>query len=327
MHPASTPGIAPRITALSGGVGGAKLVLGLSRVLPAESLTTIVNTGDDFVHFGLAISPDLDTLMYTLAGEVNEQSGWGRRDETWNFMAATEALGGATWFRLGDRDLATHAERTHQLAAGSRLTEVTATLCARFGIATRILPMTDDEVRTRIETDRGELDFQHYFVRDRAEPRVRGLEYAGAAGAQATPEVLAALEDADLTGIVIAPSNPYLSIDPILAIPDIRKALRNAPIPRVAVSPIVGGAAIKGPAAKIMAELGQDVTALNVASHYRELIDGFILDEQDREMAGQVEDLGLEVLVCNTIMRNTDDKIQLAEQVLGFTGSLATSTD
>jgi LPPG:FO 2-phospho-L-lactate transferase len=317
----------PRITALTGGVGGAKLVLGLSRVLQAEHLTAIVNTGDDFVHFGLAISPDLDTLMYTLAGKVDETTGWGRRDETWHFMDALETLGGETWFRLGDRDLATHAERTRQLAAGRRLTEVTGDLCTRFGVSMLVLPMTDDAVRTRVETDRGPLDFQHYFVRDRTGPRVRNIEYAGAADARPTAEALGAIGDPGLAGIVIAPSNPYLSIDPILAIPALRAALRDAGAPVLAVSPIVGGKAVKGPAAKIMAELGHEVSAFGVARHYRELLDGFILDERDRDMAGQIENLGLKVMVCDTMMNDMEDKIRLAELTLDFARTLATTAD
>jgi LPPG:FO 2-phospho-L-lactate transferase len=311
-----------RCTVLSGGIGGAKLVLGLSKVTAGEDLTVIANTGDDFEHLGLAISPDLDTLVYTLAGEVNTETGWGRRDESWQFMAALEALGGTTWFRLGDRDLATHIERTRRLATGQCLTDVTSTLCERFGVGARILPMTDQAVRTRVRTETGTLDFQHYFVRERAEPRITGLEYAGAVAAEPTGAVLEALMDKNLAAVVIAPSNPYLSIDPMLAIPGLHDAVRNATAPVLAVSPIVSGAAIKGPTAKIMGELGLEVSALSIARHYRELLDGFILDTADRDMAGQIENMGLKVAVCDTIMKGTEDKIRLAKATLDFGQSL-----
>jgi LPPG:FO 2-phospho-L-lactate transferase len=314
-----------RYTVLSGGVGGAKLVLGLSQILDGEALTVVANTGDDFVHLELFVSPDLDTLMYTLAGEVNTETGWGRKNETWNFMAALENLNGDTWFRLGDRDLATHVERTRRLAAGQPLTEITSRFCNHLGIATQILPMTDDRVLTRVGTDEGELDFQHYFVRDRAAPRVKALTYSGADTARPAPGVLNALKDTAIGAIIIAPSNPYLSIDPILAIPAIRNALRSASAPVIAVSPIVGNAAIKGPTAKIMAELGLEVSALSIAHHYRDLLDGFILDTTDRDMAEQVENLGLEVIICNTIMRSLDDKIRLARAALDLAASLATN--
>jgi LPPG:FO 2-phospho-L-lactate transferase len=311
-----------RYTVLSGGIGGAKLVLGFSAVVTGDELTVIANTGDDFEHFGLTISPDLDTLMYTLAGEVNPETGWGRRGETWQFMDALEALGGETWFRLGDRDLATHVERTHRRAQGQTLTDITAALCERFGVGARILPMADQTVRTRVKTDRGMLDFQHYFVRDRAVPRVLALEYAGAAAAMPTAAALDAFQSADLDAVVIAPSNPYLSIDPILAIPALRDAIRVAAAPVLAVSPIVSGAAIKGPTAKIMSELGLEVSALSVARHYRDLLDGFILDTADRDMAGQIENLGLKVAVCDTIMKSMEDKVRLAKAVIEFARSI-----
>lgn len=316
-----------RYTVLSGGVGGAKLVLGFSQLLPREQLTVIANTGDDFVHLGLAISPDLDTLMYTLAGEVNAETGWGRRNETWSFMDALESLNGDTWFRLGDRDLAIHITRTQQLAAGQSLTAVTARLCEHLGVTTPILPMTNDAVRTRVDTEAGSLDFQHYFVRDRAQPRVSGLTYGGATTAQPTAGVLNAFRDPDVGAIFIAPSNPYLSIDPILAISLIRDAIRDSASPVVAVSPIVGHAAIKGPTAKIMAELGLEVSALSIARHYRDLLDGFILDTRDRDMADEVESLGVEVTICDTIMKSLDDKVRLAQVALDFAASLAANRD
>jgi len=316
-----------RYTVLSGGVGGAKLVLGFSKLLPDTRLAVVANTGDDFMHLGLAISPDLDTLMYTLAGEVNAETGWGRHDETWSFMDALEKLEGDTWFRLGDRDLATHITRTQQLAAGQSLTAVTAQLCEHLGVTTRILPMTNDAVRTRIDTDTGSLDFQHYFVRDRAQPKVSGLIYSGATTAHPTAGVLKALQDPDVGAIFVAPSNPYLSIDPILAVPLIHDAIRDTASPVVAVSPIVGNTAIKGPTAKIMAELGLKVSALSIARHYRDLLDGFILDTQDRDMAEAVESLGVEVTICDTIMTSLDDKVRLAQVALDFAASLAANRD
>jgi len=307
---------------LSGGVGGAKLALGLSRVVPAERLVIVVNTGDDFEHLGLRISPDLDTLMYTLANAVDEATGWGCRDETWAFMAALERLGGETWFRLGDLDLATHVRRSQLMAGGAPLSEVTDILCRRFGVRQRVVPMSDQPVRTRVITDGGVLDFQHYFVRDRAEPRVRRIEYHGADIARPSAAALGALRDPTLAGIVIAPSNPYLSIDPILAIPALRAAIVAADTPVVAVSPIVGDAAIKGPTAKIMRELGLEVSARSVAAHYGELLDGFIVDATDRDVAASIADAKLDVVACQTVMRTLDDKVELARSTLEFLASM-----
>jgi len=311
------------VAVLSGGVGGAKLVLGLSRVLSDGQLTVIANTGDDFEHLGLAISPDLDTLTYTLAGEVNTETGWGLRDESWRFMEALAQLGGETWFRLGDRDLATHVERTRRLAAGERLTEITRDFCRRLGVATRILPMSDQAVRTRVSTDRGPLDFQHYFVREQAAPEVIGLDYVGASDSSPSDEVLEVLRKADLSAIIIAPSNPYLSIDPILAIPAIKEAIRGTNAPVVAVSPIVHGIAIKGPTAKIMSELGLTASADNIARHYDELLDGFILDSTDGNMVAEIETSALKVTSCDTIMRSLEDKIRVANATLEFADSLS----
>ncbi len=306
------------VVVLSGGVGGAKLVLGLSRILTDGLLTVIANTGDDFEHLGLAVSPDLDTLMYTLAGEVNPETGWGRRDETWSFMESLEQLGGETWFRLGDRDLATHIERTRRLTQGDRLTDITRDFCDRFNVATQILPMSDDAVRTRVVTDRGQLDFQQYFVRDRTEPKVIGLEYVGANDAAASREVLDALRKPDLAAIIIAPSNPYLSVDPILAVPGLDEAIRAADAPVIAVSPIVHGMAIKGPTAKIMEELGLAPSADNIARHYGDLIDGFLLDTTDANIVAEIETPDLKVTSCNTIMSSLEDKIRVGNACLDF---------
>jgi LPPG:FO 2-phospho-L-lactate transferase len=305
------------VLALSGGIGGAKLALGLYRVLPPGELTVVANTGDDFEHLGLAISPDIDTLLYTLAGLDNPELGWGRRNETWTFMAALEALGGETWFKLGDGDLATHVERTRRLAAGESLSQVTDDFRRRLGISARLLPMSDDRVRTRLRTGEGWLDFQDYFVRLRASPVVREIAYAGAADARVNPDFLAALAASDLEMVVICPSNPFLSIDPILSRPRVRDPLRACRAPVVAVSPIIGGKAVKGPTAKIMAELGLPVGAAAVARHYEDILDVFIADEVD---ANEVEDLGIPVKFTHTLMSTIEDREALARAVLAAAG-------
>ena len=301
------------VLALSGGVGGAKLALGLYRILAADTLTVVANTGDDFAHLGLAISPDLDTLLYTLSGNDNPELGWGRHGETWTFMAALEALGGATWFRLGDGDLATHIERTRRWNAGEKLSSITDDFRRRLGIAARLLPMSDDPVRTRLHTSEGWLDFQDYFVRLRCAPIIDRLEFAGAADARPYPEFLAALADPGLRAVVICPSNPFISIDPILAVPGIRAALRDCAAPVVAVSPIIGGQAVKGPTAKMMAELGLPVDAAAVARHYRDFLDLYIADEQD---AAAVAGLDLPVVLARTLMQSLADREALARTVL-----------
>ena len=308
----------PRYVVLSGGVGGAKFALGLSRVLQPEQLTIIANTGDDFTHLGLAIAPDLDTLMYTLAGLGNEQTGWGCRDETWSCLAGLEALGAETWFRLGDRDLATHLERTRLLATGQTLTQVTRHLCTQLGVTVNLLPMSDAPIRTLIDSDAGTLAFQDYFVRRRAEPRVSAIRYEGATRAPPTAALASLLTDLDLAAIFIAPSNPYLSIDPILAIPSLAAALRSSAAPVIAISPIVGGRALKGPTAKIMEELGVPVTAAAVAHHYRDLLDGYILDDSDRAEADALVAGGLAVGATQTVMTTLEDRLHLARFALGF---------
>ena len=305
------------VLALSGGIGGAKLALGLYRVLSPEELTVVANTGDDFEHLGLSISPDIDTLLYTLGGIDNPELGWGRRSETWTFMAALEALGGETWFKLGDGDLATHVERTRRLAAGESLSKITDDFRRRLGISARLLPMSDSRVRTRLRTDEGWLDFQDYFVRFRAAPVVREVAYAGDAEARANPDFLAALAGDDLELVVICPSNPFLSVDPILSLPRVREALRACRPPIVAVSPIIGGKAVKGPTAKIMAELGLPVDAAAVARHYEDILDVFIADEAD---ANEVEDLGIPVRLARTLMSTIEDREDLARVVLTAAG-------
>ena len=311
-----------KILALAGGVGGAKLALGLAHTLPPAELTVAVNTADDFEHLGLLVSPDLDTVMYTLAGVANPETGWGRRDETWTVMDALGQLGGETWFRLGDKDMATHIERTRRRRAGESLSSVTRDLGVRLGVKCSIVPMSDKPVRTMVETDRGELAFQDWFVRLRCEPAVKSVRFAGAH--KAKPH-RALLELAGLRGIVVCPSNPFVSVAPILAMPGVQTALVKAEAPRVAVTPIVGGQAIKGPAAKMLAELGHDVSALGVARYYRDWVDGFVLDAKDAGLARDIEALGLKVRIADTMMRNDDDKRRLAAQVLEFVDELAVS--
>jgi len=301
------------VVALSGGIGGAKLALGLARVLDDAELVIVANTGDDFVHLGLAISPDLDTLVYTLAGLADPVQGWGRRDETWAFMTALEQLGGETWFRLGDADLAMHVERTQRLAAGETLSAVTDRLRRQLGIAARILPMSDDPVRTRLETDAGWLDFQDYFVRRQCTPRVRRLDFLGADNARPLPQVMASLGSRDLRAVVICPSNPFLSIEPILAIPAIRAALAGCRAPVIAVSPVIGDQAVKGPTTKIMRELGLGSGSADVARRYADLLDVFVVDEVD---AATTVPAGIEAVSAPTLMTSLEDRERLARVVL-----------
>lgn len=308
--------------ALSGGIGGAKLALGLSKVLSPRALTIIANTGDDFVHTGLHIAPDLDTLMYTLAGVANTETGWGRAGETWNFMAATEELGGETWFNLGDKDLATHIERTERLKNGDSLSQITAALSRALDIGHAIVPMSDDPVRTIIATADGDLAFQHYFVREKCAPVISGIRFEGASRAKPAPDFVKALDDPDLGAVIICPSNPLVSIDPILAVPGIREMLAALSAPVIAVSPIVKGRAIKGPAAKMMAELGMEASVEAVARHYGSLVDGLIIDQQDVDSRAAVEGLGMKVLVTNTIMESLDDRIELARVCINFSGQI-----
>lgn len=316
-----------KVLALSGGVGGAKLALGLSRRLRPGELAVLVNTGDDFTHLGLRICPDLDTVLYTLAGVVHTGQGWGRAEETFGFMDELRRQGGPDWFLLGDRDLVVHHERTRRLAEGERLGAITHDLATRFGVATRILPMSDSPVSTLLETDAGSLEFQHYFVRLRAMPVVRRLHFAGAPQARPTDETLDLLRSGALESVLICPSNPYLSVDPILAVPGLRAALRAARVPIVAVSPLIGRRAVKGPTVKIMEELGIDVGARSIAQHYAGLIDGLVIDESDATpstLAG-LRSLGLQVGVTRTLMKSLDDRERVAEAALALAASIRAS--
>jgi LPPG:FO 2-phospho-L-lactate transferase len=307
-----------RVVALSGGIGGAKLALGLQHVLPPGALTVVANTGDDFEHIGLAICPDIDTLLYTLSGRDDAERGWGRAGETWQCMAAIGELGGDTWFRLGDRDLATHLLRTMRLGADESLARITADLASRLGIPGAVLPMSDDPVRTRVRTDAGWLDFQPWFVGQQAVPAVHELAFAGADTARPQPMVLAAL--AETSAVILCPSNPFISIGPMLAMPWLAAALRACPAPVVAVSPIIAGEAVKGPTARMLAGFGHAVSAAGVARHYGALLDGYVVDVRD---ADAVADLApLPVRTAPTLMRTLDNRIALARRTLDFAATL-----
>jgi LPPG:FO 2-phospho-L-lactate transferase len=299
-----------KIVALAGGVGGAKLAHGLARVLSPENLTIIVNTGDDFEHYGLYICPDLDTVCYTLAGLANPETGWGRVDETWNVIQNAARLGGPDWFNLGDQDIGTHLERTRRLKEGQYLSQITAEFCKAWGVRQTVLPMSNQKVRTIVKTDAGELAFQEYFVHRRCEPHVKGFRFEGIEKAEFAPGAREALQAAD--AIVICPSNPWVSVDPIL------KVMRKIDKPVVAVSPIIGGETVKGPAAKMYRELGIEPSALAVARHYQGLATGFVLDQVDKQLEGEIMGLRIRTLVTNTLMRSHDDRSRLAQEVLGF---------
>ncbi|NUM45239.1 MAG: 2-phospho-L-lactate transferase, partial [Anaerolineales bacterium] len=291
------------IVALAGGVGGAKLADGLAQILPPENLTIIVNTGDDFEHLGLKICPDLDTVCYTLAGLANPVTGWGLAGESWNALEAIATLGGPRWFGGGDRDLGTHLERTRRLRAGQSLRQITRYFCRAWGVKPTVLPMSNENVPTIVQTEEGDLAFQEYFVRRQCHPRVKGFRFEGIQAARPAPGVLEALEGAD--AVVICPSNPWVSVEPILAVPGVRESLGQrgrADTGRkfvgrlrkvVAVSPIIAGQAVKGPAAKMYAELGVEPSALAVARHYGGLLEGFVFDKQDMQVLAEVQALGL----------------------------------
>jgi LPPG:FO 2-phospho-L-lactate transferase len=311
------------VLCVTGGVGGAKMALGLYRTLPPDTLVAAINTGDDFTHIGLEIWPDFDTTLYTLSGLTDPVRGWGRIDESWEFLGALDALGAETWFQLGDRDLATHVVRTDALRQGASPGQIAARLATALGIRAHLVPASATPIRTIIETEGGDLAFQDYFVRQRAAPSVTGLRYEGAAAANASVGVLDALGAPDLRGVVIAPSNPLLSIAPILAISGLRERLAAVPAPVVAITPIIGGAAVKGPTARNMAELGLEVSPIAVARLYRDLLDGFVLDETDAHLAPEIRALGMACHVTKTLMQSEDDKITLARETLAFVDELA----
>ena len=305
-----------KVLALCGGVGGAKLALGLSKILKPEALLTVVNTGDDFRHLGLHISPDLDTVMYTLAGAADPERGWGLASETWHFMQALTRLGGPDWFNLGDKDLATHIYRTRALDQGMGLAEVTRALCRAFDIAHRILPMSDDPLQTVVCTDQGDLPFQDYFVRLACRPRVQAIRFNGADAARPHPDFAAWLDSAETDAVILCPSNPFLSIAPILSLPGIRTALQSTSAPVIAVSPIVGGKALKGPAAKIMTDLEMSTNNLSIATYYRDFLDVLIIDNCDNHETQAIEKLGIEVKLASTVMRSLQDRASLARVCL-----------
>jgi len=315
-RPSST--VHRRIVALAGGVGGAKLAHGLAQILAPEDLTIIVNTGDDFEHLGLYICPDLDTVCYTLAGLANPETGWGRASETWQTISNIEKLGGPGWFHLGDQDFATHIERTRRLKSGETLSQITRDFCKTWGINHTVIPMSDNPIRTIVNTDQGELAFQEYFVHRRCEPRVKGFRFDGVEEAKTAPGVDEAIEQADL--VVICPSNPWVSIDPILTVLQLRSTVHRPPS-IVAVSPIIGGQAVKGPAAKMFDELGIQPSALAVAEQYRGLVNGFVLDKIDSQLEADVRRLNMRAFVTDTLMKTSDDRKRLAEDVLNFAGN------
>jgi len=304
-----------KITALAGGVGGAKLVDGLAKILSPDELSVIVNTGDDFEYLTLKISPDLDTVCYTVAGLANPETGWGLRDETWAAFQTAAGLGGPDWFRLGDKDLGTHLVRTLRLSQGMGLSEITQAFCNAWGISHRVFPMSDDPVRTIVHTMDGRaLGFQEYFVHQQCRPVVRSFEFAGAEESQPAPGALEAVKDSDV--VIIAPSNPWVSIDPILAVPGYREVISKKIV--IAVSPIIGGIALKGPAAKIYQELAIHPCAAAVADHYRDLLTGFVFDTVDSAELEKIERWRIIPLVSDIIMKDEKDRIRLAQEVLTF---------
>ena len=303
-----------KITALAGGIGASKLLLGLSAVMPPDEITIIANTGDDIELFGLRICPDIDTVTYTLGGVIDETAGWGISGDTFESLKWLERYGEATWFKLGDRDLATHIFRTAQLHRGRSLTEVTDYVRCALGVRSRILPMTDYYTPTRVITDEREMHFQEYFVRWRCEPRVRAIRFEEIESAHPAPGVESAILEAD--AVVICPSNPFISIGPILAVPGVRSSLENTEARVVAITPIVGGKALKGPAAEMLRDLGHEVSAAGVAAVYAGLVDVFVLDQADAELSGAIEQTGVRAAVTDTVMNTLEDKQRLAEFVL-----------
>ncbi len=310
------------IVALAGGVGGARLAVGLAAALPPEQLTIVVNTGDDFEHLGFTICPDLDTVMYTLAGVNNPMLGWGRAGETWQFMGEMQRLAGEDWFQLGDRDLAVHVLRREALRRGVPLSKITRQLAARFGIRHAIVPMSDTSVRTRVKTATATLSFQDYFVRLRCAPQVTGFTFAGSRSARVPPALQRLMRSRKIEAVVLCPSNPFVSIAPILSVPTIAAWLKVRAFPVVAVSPIIGGAAVKGPAAKMMRELGMTPTALDIARHYGNAVDHWVIDQQDAALSVAITLMSKRVLVTDTLMTNRARSATLARRLLRFVRGL-----
>lgn len=311
-----------QIVALSGGIGGAKLAFGLSQLLADEELSVIANTGDDFEHLGLHVSPDVDTLIYTLAEVGNRETGWGRADETWSFMEALEDIGAPTWFKLGDKDLALNVFRSSELRAGTTLSDITSLVARQFGLRTQIIPMSDDPVRTMMDTDAGTLSFQEYFVHRQCNPVVNQIRFDGVERARPSPGLQALLADPGVGAYVVCPSNPYLSIDPIIALPGVRAGIAANRAPVVAVSPVVAGESLKGPTGKIMTELGVACTATAVARHYQGLIDGMIIDDRDASLVPEIERTGVRAVTTSIVMNSASEKVSLAEAVLSFADQL-----
>ncbi len=316
-----------RVVELAGGIGGARLAGGLQEHL-GPGLKVIVNVGDDLERYGLYLTPDHDTLMYTLAGIENTEAGWGLEDETWHVSGQLAVYGEETWFRLGDRDMAAHIVRTHRLREGQRLTEIQRQLQQSLGLESKILPMTDDVVRTELHTDDGWLEFQEYYVREHSQPVVHETRFVGIEGARTTPEVNVALAEAE--AIVLGPSNPFVSIGPILDVPGLREAIHWAKargVPVVAVTPIIGGRAVRGPADRMLASLGHDVSAAGVAKLYRGLVTGFVVDTVDAELEPAIAELGMATLVTNTFMGDRAGRARLAGEVLEFVRTLLPKRD
>jgi len=311
-----------RIAALCGGVGGAKLALGLASLDTDIDVSIIANTGDDFEHLGLSISPDIDTIAYTLAGLANPKTGWGRAEETWSFMESLADLGGETWFRLGDKDLALNVLRTNLLHDGASLSEVTSLITEKLGISAEIVPMSDSDVRTVLKTDLGALDFQDYFVRLQCTPVVSSIEFKGAENSRPSTRFEELLTNQEVDAFVICPSNPYISIDPILAVPTVRAALANHPAPVIAISPLVDGQSIKGPTSKLMSELDLGSSAGDIAAYYHDFIDGFVLDHRDSPLCVEIERIGIQPFCSNIVMSTFDDRCRLARDVVRFAGVL-----
>ena len=306
----------PAVLALAGGVGGAKLALGLARCLPSGDLVICVNTGDDETFHGLHVSPDLDTMMYTLSGLSNQETGWGVAGDTFTALEMLGKFGVDTWFNLGDRDFATHIRRSQLLTEGKTLSEVTSELNQSLGVFHIVVPMSNDPVKTVLSTDEGELPMQRYFVGRRAEPKVFEVRYVGVENATAAPGLLDSLAKCGM--LVLCPSNPYLSLGPILALPGVRRLMREFSGKKVCVSPIVGRDAVNGPAGKIMAELGKQVSCVEVAREYRDICDVFVMDNKDQNLASEIEEMGLTPLVTSTIMETEEDKIALAREILAL---------